>query len=154
MLNIPHRLNGSRRRANPLFLYILERFEYYSSTICPAWSGAVLWEQRMDTTTDQSGSETQPDGCNGHCGKCPTQRDDKLVPDSVPEGGIEGIRLVSFAALAFLLPPVLAIVAAIVFGGSTNRTVIAAMGGLVVGVGVAKLGSLALTKKEDTESSI
>jgi positive regulator of sigma E activity len=114
----------------------------------------------MDATIDQCDSEAQPDGCNGHCGKCPTQRDDKLkrddqlVPDSVPEGGIEGASLVSVAALAFLLPPVLAITAAIVFGGSTNRTVIAAMGGLVVGVAVAKLGSLALTKKEDTESSI
>ena len=108
----------------------------------------------MDTTTDQCDSETQPDGCNGHCGKCPSKRDDQLVPDSVPEGGIDGIRLVSFAALAFLLPPVLAIVAAIVFGGSTNRTVIAAMSGLVVGVVVAKLGSLALTKNEPMESSI
>jgi positive regulator of sigma E activity len=114
----------------------------------------VLWEHRMDATAEQCESETQSDGCNGHCGKCPTKRDDQLVPDSVPEGGIEGASLVSFAALAFLLPPVLAIVAAVVFGGSTNRTVIAAMGGLVVGVAVAKLGSLALTKKEHTESSI
>jgi hypothetical protein len=87
-------------------------------------------------------------GCTA-CSGCQTTG--QRPPHESPGPALTGWRLALAAAGSFLMPLILAILAAILAGGGTNRRVLATGIGLGVGVLLAVVGARLLARRSRTQ---